>query len=494
MTSVLDESEASSRHRTRPPSPNAVVLVLVLAGISAALMQTLVIPLLGDLPRLLDTSPGVASWVVTATLLTAAVATPVSGRLGDLYGKRRVMLGCTAALVTGSATCALSAGAAAMIVGRGLQGVGMGLVPLGIAAMRDLVPAERLGSSIAVMSAAMGIGGGLGLPAAAAVAEHGDWRMMFWASTALGLVVATLIAVVVPAAPVAARGRFDPIGALGLGTGLVCLLLAVSQGAEWGWRSAPTLGCLLAAVVVLLVWGAFELRSDHPLVDLRVTARPVVLLTNLAGLVLGFAMFAQSLVVPQLMQLPVATGYGLGQGMVAMGLWMLPGGLVMTAVSPWGARLSRATSPRITLAVGSTVIAAGYGVAVLLMGGTWGLALANCVASGGVGLAYGALPALIVGSVPLSETGSANSVNSLMRSIGTSVASAVMAAVLIGSTVDFGGRSIPSEGGFRLALLIGAGVAILAAAIALAIPVRASREAEERIEREVGDLDPAPDA
>lgn len=486
---MLDETAASGPRTVRAANPNAVVVVLVLAGITAALMQTLVVPLLGDLPRLLDTSSATASWVVTATLLTAAVATPVSGRLGDLYGKRRVMLGCTVVLAIGSTVCALSETAAPMIVGRGLQGVGMGLVPLGIAAMRDVVPADRLGPSIAVMSAAMGIGGGLGLPTAAAVAEYGDWHLLFWGATVLAILVGVLILVLVPAAPVVARGRFDVVGALGLGTGLVCLLLGISQGGEWGWTSAPTVGCLVAAVVVLLIWGRFELGSDHPLVDLRVTARPVVLLTNVAGLVLGFAMFAQTLVVPQLLQLPVETGYGLGQSMVAMGLWMLPGGLVMTIVSPFGARLSRLTSPRITLAVGSAVIAAGYALAVLLMGSPWGLAVTNGVASAGVGLAYGALPALIMGSVPLSETGSANSVNSLMRSVGTTFASAVMAAVLIQLTVDFGGVAVPSETGFRVALLIGAGVAILAALVALAIPARASREAEERIEHEVDELE-----
>lgn len=489
MTSVLDETAASGSSTVRARNPNAVIVVLVVAGICAALMQTLVIPLLGELPRLLSTSPAVASWVVTATLLTASVATPVSGRLGDLYGKRRVMLGCTAALTTGSAICALSETAAPMIVGRGLQGVGMGLIPLGIAAMRDILPAHRLGSAIAVMSAAMGIGGGLGLPTAAAVAEHGDWHLLFWGSTALGLLVGVLIFTLVPVAPVVARGRFDVVGAVGLGIGLVCLLLAISQGAEWGWSSLATLGCLIAAFVILLAWGAYELRSDHPLIDLRVTARPVVLLTNIAGLLLGFAMLAQSLVVPQVLQLPLTTGHGLGQTMVAMGLWLLPGGLVMTAVSPLGARLSSVTSPRITLAAGSVVIALGYGAAVLLMGSVGGLALANCIASGGVGLAYGALPALIMGSVPLSETGSANSFNSLMRSIGTSVASAVVAAVLIQSTIDLEGIVVPSESSFRMALLIGAGTAILAALVALAIPARASREAEERIEHEVDEQD-----
>jgi len=459
-----------------------VVLVLACAGIIAALMQTLVVPLLAELPDLLGTTASNASWVVTATLLTGAVATPVTGRLGDLCGKRRLMLVCALMLVAGSVVCALSASVLPMVVGRGLQGVGMGLIPLGISAMRDLLPAERLGSAIALMSASMGIGGALGLPAAAAVAEHADWRVLFWGSAVLALVVTVLILALVPVTPVVAHGRFDVVGAVGLGIGLVCLLLGISKGADWGWSNPATWGCLVAAAVVLLVWGIFELRVADPLVDLRVTARPVVLLTNVATVVVGFAMYAQALLIPQLLQLSAATGYGLGQDMLAMGLWMMPGGFVMMLASSLGSRLSHARGPKATLVAGAVVIALGYLVATLLMGTTWGLMAAGAVINGGVGLAYGAMPALIMGSVPLSETASANSVNTLMRSVGTSASAAVVGVVLAHLTTDLDGVPLPSEAGFQVGLLLGAGAALAAALVATAIPSRASREAEERIE------------
>lgn len=174
-------------------SPRAIVPVLAFAGIVAALMQTLVVPLIGDLPQLLGTTATDATWVITATLLAAAVVTRVSGRLGDLYGKRPVMLGCTAMLVVGSVVCATASSVVPMIVGRAFQGAAMGLIPLGISVMRDLLPPERLGSSIALMSASLGIGGALGLPAAAAVAEYGSWRGLFWGAAVLALVVAFLV-------------------------------------------------------------------------------------------------------------------------------------------------------------------------------------------------------------------------------------------------------------------------------------------------------------
>ncbi|MGW4373707.1 MFS transporter [Streptomyces albidoflavus] len=459
---------AASQTTTRP---GAVVAVLAFAGTTAAIMQTLVTPLIAELPRILSTSASDATWVITVTLLVSAVCVPVVGRLGDLLGKRRMLLACSVPLMAGSVVCALASSVVPMIVGRGLQGMGMGMVPLGIALLRDVVPKERLSSSIALVSASMGIGGGLGLPLSAAVAQYANWRVLFWGSAALAAVIAVLIWFLVPSVPAVAKGRrFDAVGAVGLGAGLVCLLLAVSKGAEWGWGSATTLGLFTAAALVLLAWGAWELRITDPLVDLRTTARPRVLLTNLASVFVGFAMYASMLVMPQLLQFPEATGYGLGQSILAAGLWMAPGGIMMMVVSPYGGKLTNARGPKFTLITGVLVIAAGYATSVALMGSAWGVMLAIMVINSGVGLAYGSMPALIMSSVPLTETAAANSFNTLMRSLGTSTGAAVMGVILSQMTVELGGAVVTSESGFRTGLLIGCGVALVSAVVASAIP------------------------
>ena len=451
--------------------PGGVVATLALAGITAAIMQTLVTPLIAELPQILHTTSSNAAWVITVTLLVAAVCVPVFGRLGDLVGKRRMLLVCCVPLVAGSVVCALSSSVVSMIVGRGLQGMGMGMLPLGIALLRDVVPTEKLSSSIALVSASMGIGGALGLPIAAAVAQYADWRVLFWGSAALATVVAILVWFLIPDVPAGAKGqRFDAAGAVGLGIGLVCLLLAVSKGADWGWGSATTLGLFVAAVVVLVAWGLWEMRTGDPLIDLRTTARPRVLITNVASVFVGFGMYASMLVLPQLLQFPKATGYGLGQSMLAAGLWMAPGGLMMMVVSPLGGKLTNARGPKVTLVTGALVIAAGYGLSMALMGSAWGLMLVGIVTSGGVGLAYGSMPALIMSSVPLSETAAANGFNTLMRSLGTSIGAAVIGVILAQMTTTMGGYTFASENGFRTALLVGGGVALVSAAIAALIP------------------------
>ncbi|MFC5183921.1 MFS transporter [Actinomadura harenae] len=466
-------AQASPQEAPAVRSGGGIVAVLAVAGIVAALMQTLVVPLIGRLPDILHTSASNASWTVTATLLAGAVAIPAVGRLGDLYGKRRLLLVSVIPLVAGSVVCALASSVVPMIIGRGLQGVGMGLIPLGISALRDVLPPERLGGAIALISSSMGIGGALGLPVAAAVAENTSWRVLFWASAALSVVIGVLIWMLVPATPVRGKtGRFDVIGAVGLGVGVVCLLLAVSKGADWGWTSGTTLGLFGAAVIVLLAWGVFELRITDPMVDLRTTARRQVLLTNVASILVGCAMYAQSLVLMQLLQLPKALGYGLGQSMFAAGLWMAPAGLMMMLISPLGAKLSAARGPKTTLCVGSLVIALGYGISLSLIGSTWGVLVVALVINGGVGLAYGAMPALIMGAVPLSETGAANSFNTLMRSLGTSTGAALVGVILSQMTVSVAGHVLPSEDGFHTAMLLGCGVAVVAALVTLTLPKR----------------------
>ncbi|MGV8871805.1 MAG: MFS transporter [Rhodococcus sp. (in: high G+C Gram-positive bacteria)] len=447
-----------------------VVGVLACAGIVVALMQTLVIPIIPQLPSLLNASTADTAWVVTATLLAGAVAVPVMGRLGDMFGKRRLLLVGLGLLVVGSVVGALSDSVLPLIVGRVLQGLASGVIPLGISVMRDVLPREKLAGSVALMSASLGVGGALGLPAAALIAEYADWHLLFWTSAALGVLVAILVVMVVPESTVRAGGNFDFPGAASLSIALVSLLLAISKGSTWGWTSAPTLGMLVLSVAAFLFWGWWELRTPLPLVDLRVTVGRQVLFTNLSSIAIGFALFAMSLVFPQVLQLPAETGYGLGQSILAAGLVMAPSGIVMMFVAPLSARITTTRGPKTTLMMGAAVIAAGYLIGVVTLDAVWLLVVISLVIGAGIGLAYGAMPALIMGAVPASETGAANSFNTLMRSLGTSFASAVAGVILASLTINAGGSEIPSEAAFHVTMGVAAGAAVLSFVLAGFIP------------------------
>ncbi|MEU7579063.1 MFS transporter [Streptomyces sp. NPDC041068] len=471
-----------------------VVPVLAFSGIVVAVMQTLLVPVIKDLPELLSTAPSNATWVMTSTLLAGAVSTPIMGRLGDLFGKRKMLLASLAVMVVGSLICGFTDDLVVMIAGRALQGFAMGAIPLGIGLMRDELPREKLGSAMALMSSSIGVGGGLALPLAALTAQHADWHALFFGAAGLGVLSMVLTLAFVPESPVRAEGTFDAPGALGLSAGLVLFLLPITKGSDWGWGSGTTLGLFGAAAVVLVLWGVMELRVKAPLVDLRTTARRSVLFTNLASIMVGVAFYAVSLVLPQLLQLPSATGYGLGQSMVVAGLCVMPLGLTMMFTAPVYARLSAKYGPKVTLILGMLIIAIGYGAGLGLMSAAWQTIVISVVLGAGIGLAYSSLPALIIGSVDPSETGAANGLNTLMRSIGTSVSSAVIGMVLANTADHVGGVAVPTMHGFRVSFLIATGAVAVGLLFALLLPsarrstttqLRASSEEDANLERAV---------
>ncbi|MEV8540599.1 MFS transporter [Streptomyces sp. NPDC051572] len=453
-----------------PLRDRLTVPVLAFGGILMAVMQTVVVPLLPSLPRLTHSSAGAVSWMVTATLLSGAVLTPVLGRAGDMYGKRRVLTSALGLMTVGSVMCALSSDIRVLIFARALQGAAAAVVPLSISILRDELPPERRGSAVALMSSTVGIGAALGLPLAALIVQYANWHVMFWATSALGAIGVWGIWWAVRESPVRSPGRFDVLGALGLAVGLVCLLLGVSQGGQWGWGSSRILGLFLATVVVFGLWWWQQLRVEQPLVDLRLVSRPRVGLSHVAALLTGFAFYANSLVTAQLVQAPKATGYGLGLSIVQTGLCLLPGGITMLLLSPVSARISAARGPRITLALGAAIIALGYVVRIADSRDLWTIILGATVVATGTTFAYSALPTLILRAVPAGQTASANGVNVLMRTIGQAVSSAVVAAVLVHHTSLVGGLPLPTLHGYLMAFGIAGVIALVASAAALTIP------------------------
>ncbi len=331
---------AEQARLTRRPSDRAIITTLALTGLIAAFMQTLVTPIIPRLPNFLDTTTADATWVLTSTLLAAAISTPISGRLGDMYGKRRVVMVLLMLMAGGSIISALSNTLIPMIVGRVFQGVGLGVIALGISILRDVIHPKHLGGAVALVSATLGVGGAVGLPVAALIAQNFDYHYLFWLATGLAIVAIVLVGTIVPVSTLRAGGRFDLLGAIGFAIGLIGILLGISKGSEWGWTSPISLVLLIGGVAVLLAWGFVELRTADPLVDLRVAARRPVLLTNLASISVGFAFFITTAALPVLLEASTITGVGLGQTLIVSSLCLMPLGLVMFVMSPVAARLS----------------------------------------------------------------------------------------------------------------------------------------------------------
>ncbi|MEV5965070.1 MFS transporter [Kribbella sp. NPDC051952] len=459
--------------------PRLILAVLAFCGVLVAISQTIVVPLLPELPAITHSSISDVSWLITVTLLTGAVFTPLLGRAGDMYGKRRVLLIALGSMVIGSLLCASSSNLSVLIAGRAFQGAAIAVVPLGISILRDELPPRRVIPSIAIMSSTLGVGAAFGIPAATLVVEYANWHAMFWINLGIGLLDIVLILLIVPESAVKTSGRFDILGAIGLSTFLVCLLLAVSKSSTWSTSVIVTLYAVAVAIVPLWAW--YELRTTSPLVDLRVSARPAVLFTNLGALLIGFSFYANSLSTAQLVQEPTWTGYGLGKSIVVSGLCLLPGGVAMVLLSPVSARMSAARGPRFTLAVASVLMAAGYVVRFFTSHDVAGIVIGATVVSAGTAVAYSALPALIMHAVPVTETAAANGLNTLMRTVGSAICSTIVATVLAGVTITKEGRVAPALSAYLIVFVIAGIAAVIAAGLVLLIPARRSEPARVEV-------------
>ncbi|HCS56278.1 MAG TPA: MFS transporter [Gordonia polyisoprenivorans] len=456
-----------------------VLLVAVLAlGIGAkSLMQSLVVPLLPAIGEQLGVSANAAGWVLTANLLAAAVATPVLGRLGDTWGERSVALGVLAAMSAGTLLALVTSSLPLLLVARVLQGASYGLFPLAISVLRRELPRERLTAAMAITASALGVGSGLALVATGLLTrDDADYRRIFWLCVAMTVVVIGLMLAAVPNRA-GSGGRVDYAGALVLGIGLVCLLLPTSQGHDWGWGSARVIGLYVAAVVVLVGFWVLQSRRATPLVSVDLLKHRAVLATNTASLCVGFAMFSVFLGATYFVQTPeLLAGYGFGASVLRTSVvFMLPAAIVSILVGPIAGLLVARRGPRVVLLGAALVGVVGMMMLTVLHDNTGEMIGGLIVANVAVAAAYAAMPALLVANVEPQETGIANSINSIMRTVGGAVGSAVIITVLAAEVAVHSVHGVPvalpTENAYRVAFLLGAGAFALAAALAaFAIP------------------------
>ncbi|MFD0887536.1 MFS transporter [Streptosporangium algeriense] len=452
------------------------LLALSMAGMVVSVQQTVVIPLLPRMMVGFGVSVDEVAWVFTASLLVGAVATPLLSRLGDMYGKKRMILFTVALLVLGSVVCAVSLTLPVLIAGRALQGASAALIPLAIGMIRDSFPAQKVMTAIGVVSATMGVGGNLGMIVTGLIADRTpSHHPVFWITAGLGAVAIVLIALNAHDSGVRAGGRLDLVGALLLSIWLVCLLLAVSKGNDWGWGSPRVTALFAAAAVVCAVWVFSQLRLRAPMVRLDLLVGRRSLPANLAALLLGFSMFGSFTLVSSFVQTPSSAGYGFGGSVLDVGLYALPSTVTMLLSSFMAGRISGRLGPARSLAVGAAITAAAFGWFAVFNTSVLDLIGANAIQGLGFGVAYAALGALAVQHVPMDQSGIASGVNSLVRSIGGSASGAVTAALLTSITVA--GTAVPTRGAYVLSFTIVAVsafasvlVALVAAAMARGVP------------------------
>jgi EmrB/QacA subfamily drug resistance transporter len=454
----------SPRAGTRAHS-GAILLVLSLGALAYAVLSSAVIPALPVIQHALHASETGVTWLLTGFLLSASVGTAIIGKLGDLYGKQRMLVWTLLVLSAGTLLAALSDSLALVVAGRVIQGVAGGIFPLAFSIMRDEFPADKVPGSIGLMSSILGVGGGCGLVIGGLIAEHLSWHWLFWAPLAPMLAAAACTWRFIPESQVASPGRVNWVSATLMSGGMCCVLIAIAQTTVWGWVSPKTLGLLAAGLVVCGVWIVTEVRSPHPLVDMSLMASRGVWATNLAAFLLGAGMYAAFLLLPQFAQLPRITGFGYGSSVVVAGLYLLPCALGMGLLGSVAGRVERQFSSRSALVAGSAISAVACGW-LALASRPPDMLICSALLGAGIGLAFAALGNLIVQAVPPGQTGVASGMNTVVRTLGGAVGGQVAATLVVDHTTG----TLPRLTGFTDTFGLAALLLLVCVAAGLAVP------------------------
>lgn len=466
---VKGRNDTVSTNTTRLAAPT-----LLLASLAVAVCQTIVVAALPVLSRQLAVSATTATWLLTAFMLAVAVATPIAGRLGDLYGHRRVLCVGLSALLIGSVVAAASDHAgwfAGLLAGRVLQGLSGGVFPVAFGLARLSAPPARLGGLVAALSAMFGVGGALGMVVAGPIVAAVGTPALFWLGAVLaGVALAGTALLPADRSVVVDRGRPDVLGGVLLAATLVSLLLGISQGRSWGWVSGPVVATFVACLVLGIAFVAVELRAVAPIVDMRLLRQPTLLGANIAAVVISVGMFAAVTVIPQYSQTPSRVGYGFGDSPAGTGLLMAPTAVLMILAAPVCARLAART----TFQIGAVLAVAGLGLLGLAHDHRWQFYLAGAILGAAYGFAFASLGALVVGAVDSHQTGVASGINTILRTVGGALGAQLAAVVLTNSAGP--ASTVPTESGYVTAFLASAGVAVIAFLAALTIPRPARAE------------------
>jgi EmrB/QacA subfamily drug resistance transporter len=443
----------------------------------------MVAPALPAIQEDLHTTTTGVTWVLTVYLLTASIATPVLGRLGDMFGKEHMLVVVLVMFALGSLVAALSHSIGVLIAGRAIQGFAGAVFPLAFGIIRDEFPPERVAQGIGLISATFGIGGGVGLVAAGAIVDHLSYEWIFWIAfivTAIAIVCTLLF---VPESPIKVPAKIDWVGAALLSVGLGALLLGISEGPRWGWTSAKTLGLFTASLVSFVAWVRFELRVPAPLVDMRMMRRRGVWTTNLAGLLVGFGMFGSFILIPQFVQAPPNAGYGFDATVTEAGLILLPSTAVMLFAGPIAGWLGARAGSRLPLLIGTALAACAFALIALAHDHRWELYIGTALMGAGIGFAFAAMANLIVEAVDPTETGVATGMNTIMRTVGGSLGGQISATIVSAEVIA--GTHIARESGYTTAFFLSSAVMVLAFCATLLVPARAPEGMRARVHTRV---------
>ncbi len=457
---------ARGREESIEARPNLILGVLLLAGLAYAVLSSAVIPALPTIQRDLHTTETGVTWLLTGFLLSASVGTSIIGRLGDMYGKERLLLWTLLVLAAGTLLAAVADSLAVLIVARVIQGVAGGIFPLSFSIARDEFPPDRVAGSIGMISAILGIGGGCGLVVGGLIVEHLSWHWLFWLPLGVTLLAAVCTWRYIPESPVRTPGHVNWPAAALMSLGMCCVLIAIAQTTVWGWGDTRTLTLFAAGFAVCAAWIWVELHSREPLIDMAMMRVRGVWTTNLAAFLLGAGLYASFIIYPQFAQLPRSTGFGFGASVVVSSVYLLPCALGMGLLGTVAGRVAHRYGSKTALLAGSAITAVAFAWLAVAHGHPYDMLISSTVLGIGIGLAFAALGNLIVQAVPPSQTGVATGMNTVMRTLGGALGGQLSATFIVGHTA----HGLPTVTGFVETFVMATGFLVVCLLAGLLIP------------------------
>jgi EmrB/QacA subfamily drug resistance transporter len=445
-----------------------ILASLSLGAIAFALMQSLVVPAMPEIQRATGASETSVSWILTAYLLVASIVTPIIGRLGDIYGKDKVMVYVLGGVAVGVVvTAVMPANMTTIIAGRAIQGIGGGIFPLAFAIIRDEFPQEKVAGGIGFLSSLIGAASGVGIVAAGLIVEKASYEWIFWVP--LLAVVPAMVGsyFFVPESPEHAEGKINWGSAALMSIGLATVLITLTEATDWGWTSAKTLIAFAVGLAFIGAWIFNEIRSRTALVDMAMMRIRGVWTTNLVAFLVGIGMYSAFILLPLLVQEPTSTGYGLGASVIGGALFVLPMAVTMLLAGQIVGPIERRVGSRPPLLAGCALTAISFLGLTLAHSTPADIYVFSGIMGLGIGLAYATLPALIVENVEPQQTGVATGMNNVLRTVGGAFGGQIAATILAGKVAA---DNLPTDGAFTLAFALCAAAVLIGFLAAFLIP------------------------
>jgi MFS family permease len=452
--------------------PAKVLLIMTSCALLINYVETMVIPGIPHIQSDLSTTSTIASWITSAFLIVGAAVSPLFGKLGDIYGKKKILLVVLTFYIIGVGLAGFSSNIYMLIGSRAIQGIGFAVIPLGLALVTDNFPKERVATAQGIISGTFAIGATLGLIIGAYVVQDLSWQWAFHTAFILSIILFVLVAVILKKDVSGGKGKVDYIGATILMAGVVLVLVYITEGPTLGWRSYENISILVPGLILTVLFFVVEHKRASPLMQLKLLKIRNVLIANLVGLVSSVAMFLIYFAVVYYAQ--YIPPYGLGLSIINTGLTLAPATVLMLIVGPIIGRLVTRIGPKPILFLGSCITIIGLLLFIYNRGTKIDLTIDSAFGLIGVVAVLIPIVNMVAMSVPKEYIAVGMGMNIMLRNLGGAIgpvlATTIMSTYYV--TVNFFGTKINFASSTAFNIIFATGIVLAIVVILLCLTIK----------------------